>query len=56
MLTNAAIICIGNELLDGQTVDTNSNWLQNRLLTISIPVVYNCTVGDVTIDIKNAIE
>ncbi len=55
-MANAAIICIGNELLNGQTVDTNSNWLAGRLLTASIPVVYTCTVGDVISDIKSAIE
>jgi len=53
---NAVIICVGNELLNGQTVDTNSNWLAGRLLTASIPVVYTCTVGDIVEDIKSAIK
>jgi nicotinamide-nucleotide amidase len=55
-MNNAAIICVGNELLNGQTIDTNSNWLAGRLLTASIPVIYTCIVGDVVGDIKNAIE
>jgi nicotinamide-nucleotide amidase len=55
-MSNAAIICVGNELLNGQTIDTNSNWLQEKLLTASIPVIYNCIVGDVVEDIKCAIE
>ena len=53
---NAAIICVGNELLNGQTIDKNSNWLADRLLAVSIPVVYTCAVGDVVGDIKSAIE
>jgi nicotinamide-nucleotide amidase len=55
-MNNAAIICVGNELLNGQTVDTNSSWLAERLLSVSIPVVCTCVVGDVVGDIKSAIE
>lgn len=55
-MNNAAIICVGNELLNGQTVDTNSNWLAERLLAASIPVVFTCTIGDAVSDIKSAIE
>ncbi|MGB8225369.1 MAG: competence/damage-inducible protein A [Sedimentisphaerales bacterium] len=56
MQNNAAIISVGNELLNGNTVDTNSNWLCGRLLSVSIPVVYSCAVGDDTEEIKNAIQ
>jgi nicotinamide-nucleotide amidase len=56
MEIKAAIISVGNELLNGNTVDTNSNWLQGRLLSVSISVVYSCVVGDDIKDIKNAIE
>jgi nicotinamide-nucleotide amidase len=56
MINKAVIISVGNELLNGNTVDTNSNWLAGRLLTASIPVIYTCTVPDVVSDIKNAIE
>ncbi len=56
MQINAAIISIGNELLNGNTVDTNSNWLQNRLLTVSIPVVLSCAIGDDIKEIKNTIQ
>jgi len=56
MQNNAAIISIGNELLNGHTVDTNSNWLCGRLLSISIPVVYSCAIIDDIEEIKNAIE
>ena len=55
-MNNAAIISIGNELLNGHTVDTNSNWLCGRLLSVSIPVVYSCAIIDNIEEIKNAIE
>jgi nicotinamide-nucleotide amidase len=56
MQVNAAIISVGNELLNGHTIDTNSNWLCGRLLAASVPVVYTCALGDVVEDIKIAIE
>lgn len=55
-MQNAAIISVGNELLNGTTVDTNSNWLCSRLLAESIPVVFSCVVGDNIGEIKNAIQ
>ena len=56
MQIKVAIICVGNELLNGHTVDTNSNWLCSRLLTASVSVVYSCCIGDDIKEIKNAIE
>ncbi|MFA6176858.1 MAG: competence/damage-inducible protein A [Phycisphaerae bacterium] len=56
MKNNAAIISVGNELLNGHTLDTNSNWLQQRLLTVSVQVVYSCCVSDDISEIKAAIE
>jgi nicotinamide-nucleotide amidase len=55
-MANAAIISVGNELLNGNTVDTNSNWLQGRLLTVSIPVVFSCAITDDIQEIKNTIQ
>ncbi|MCE5340373.1 MAG: competence/damage-inducible protein A [Planctomycetaceae bacterium] len=55
-MKKAAILSVGNELLNGSTVDTNSNWLQKQLLTVSIPVVYTCSIVDDIDEIKNAIE
>jgi nicotinamide-nucleotide amidase len=55
-MANAAIISVGNELLNGNTVDTNSNWLQNQLLSISIPVVFTCAITDDIQEIKNTIQ
>ncbi len=47
-MTKASIVSIGNELLSGQTIDTNASWLSGRLLSIGIPVVSSYTVGDDT--------
>ncbi len=42
----ASIISIGNELLNGQTVSTNTAYLGERLFSIGIPVVSSYTIGD----------
>ena len=38
-MKNASIVSIGNEILHGQTLDTNASYLSGRLLSIGIPVV-----------------
>jgi nicotinamide-nucleotide amidase len=43
---NAVIISVGNELTLGQTVDTNTAWLSQRLAEIGIHVVLHVTVAD----------
>jgi nicotinamide-nucleotide amidase len=45
-MKRASIVSIGNEVLSGQTVDTNAAYLSQRLLSIGIPVVSSCTVSD----------
>ena len=42
----AEIISIGDELTTGQRLDTNSQWLAERLLEIGMPVAFHTTVGD----------
>ena len=42
----ANIISIGNELLRGQAVDTNSAWLADRLGALGVQVGRHVTVGD----------
>ena len=42
----AAIITIGDELLIGQTIDTNSAWIAQRLNAMGIDVVRRVAVGD----------
>lgn len=46
----AEIISIGDELTSGQRLDTNSQWLAERLLEIGVPVAFHTTVGDVLDD------
>ena len=43
---NATIITIGDELLIGQVVNTNSSFIAGRLNTIGIDVIRMITVGD----------
>jgi nicotinamide-nucleotide amidase len=45
-MKKASIVSIGNELLSGQTTDTNATYLSEKLLSISIPVVSVYTIGD----------
>lgn len=52
----SSIIVVGNELLRGFTVDTNSNWLAAQLYGSGFPVRVITTVGDVDADIVEAIH
>src|SRR4030042_1699301 len=45
-MIKASIVTIGNEILSGQTVDTNAAHLSARLLSINVPVVSSYAVGD----------
>ena len=38
MSVRAALVTVGDELLLGQTVDTNAAWLGRRLADLGIPV------------------
>src|SRR5947209_5696505 len=49
---NAIILSIGDELVLGQTVDTNSAWLSQQLAAIGVAVRGHMTVADD----QNAIE
>ena len=42
----AAIITIGDELLIGQTIDTNSAWIAQRMNVLGIDVLRRVAVGD----------
>lgn len=49
------ILAIGDELLSGHTVDTNSNWLAQRLRQTPYPVRRMVVVGDLEDDIVAAV-
>jgi len=45
-MIKASIVTVGNEILSGQTVDTNAAHLSAELLTIGVPVVSSYVVRD----------
>jgi nicotinamide-nucleotide amidase len=53
---NASILSIGDELVLGQIVDTNSAWLSRRLAEAGINVTAHLTVGDDRIATADAIR
>lgn len=53
---NASIITIGDELLIGQTIDTNSAFIAQELNKIGVWVKKRVAVGDVWDDIWNALD
>ncbi|GMK42264.1 putative competence-damage inducible protein [Paenibacillus sp. CCS19] len=52
----AEIIAVGTELLLGQIVNTNAQYLSRRLADLGIDVYYQTVVGDNPKRIRNAIE
>lgn len=52
----AIIITIGDELLMGQTIDTNSAWMAKQLQTCGIAVVKRIAVGDDPHMIREALD
>ncbi|MBN2579222.1 MAG: CinA family nicotinamide mononucleotide deamidase-related protein [Pirellulales bacterium] len=43
---HAEILAVGDEIVSGQTLDTNSQWLSQRLAELGVRVLYHGTVGD----------
>jgi len=56
MQNTVEIITIGDELLIGQVLDTNSCWMEQELNKIGFDVCYKTTVGDNEPDILDAFE
>ncbi len=52
----ASIITIGDELLIGQVIDTNSAWLAQELNKMGIKIKHRIAVGDIWEDIWNALD
>jgi len=55
-MIKASIITIGDELLIGQVIDTNSAWIAQQLNTIGIPVLRRVAVGDQWDEIWSALD
>ena len=56
MSVKAEIISIGDELLFGQTLDTNAHWISNKLDENNIKVFQRTTIGDDEQQILNALK
>src|SRR5690606_22673459 len=52
----ATIITIGDELLNGQVVDTNSAWIARHLAELHISVVHITSISDKAEAIKSALK
>jgi len=55
-MNKAFILTIGDELLIGQTIDTNSAWMGEQLNQIGIPVIEKLAVSDTRASIISGIE
>ncbi len=55
-MTQASIITIGDELLIGQVIDTNSAWMAQQLNKAGIRVCRRVAVGDTWDEIWNALD
>jgi nicotinamide-nucleotide amidase len=55
-MTNVSIITIGDELLIGQVIDTNSAWIAQQLNRVGVRVKRRVAVGDVWDDIWRALD
>jgi nicotinamide-nucleotide amidase len=53
---NAAIITIGDELLNGQTIDTNSSWLAQELNLLGINIALKFSCGDSQEPVRDALQ
>ena len=42
----ASVVTVGDELLNGQTIDTNSAWLGEKLNEIGVTLALKLLVGD----------
>jgi nicotinamide-nucleotide amidase len=56
MLPIAEIITIGDEILIGQTIDTNSAWIGERMSRLGIPVKRIISISDSPAEIRSALE
>ena len=50
------IITIGDEILIGQIIDTNSAFISKELINIGVEVTEILTIGDSKIDITNSLK
>ncbi len=56
MSIKAEIISIGNEIISGDVIDTNSSYIAKNLLNLGIETLWHTSIGDLPDDIKNSIR
>lgn len=52
----AIVLSVGDELVLGQTVDTNSAWISQQLAAVGVDIHSHATVGDAQADIEAAMR
>ncbi|CAI8899990.1 CinA family nicotinamide mononucleotide deamidase-related protein [Chryseobacterium sp. IT-36CA2] len=55
-MENAVLVTIGDEILSGNTVDTNSNFIATELKNVGIKVIQILTISDEIETIKNTLS
>lgn len=55
-MPHIGLLVVGNEILDGLVMDTNSHWLINQLKALRMPVVERMTVRDGVTEIAKALR
>ena len=55
-LMTGIILSIGDELVLGQTIDTNSAWLSQQLAAIGCTILRHLTIGDDQLQIESALR
>ena len=50
------VICIGNELLIGKTLNTNANWIAKRITSLGLKLQRITTIGDDILEIQSAVQ
>jgi len=56
LLSHVELLCIGNELLIGKTLNTNAQWLAKRITTLGLEVKRITMIGDEIDEIANALR
>ena len=51
-----SILCIGNELLSGKTLNTNASWISRKLSDIGCDIVEHLVVPDIKETIITGLE
>ncbi len=55
-MVSAEILCIGDELLIGQVVNSNAAWMGQELELAGIKVIRQTAIGDIKKEIINALD